>query len=97
MVGLANLPLGYIWNSFQSREHLRAEIVVLRHQLNILQRRAPKRPRLSGSDRALFVWLYRLCPEIVDEDDIFRFDLRRRAEPVSDETHEKNNQRPHLL
>jgi hypothetical protein len=45
MAGLANLLLGYVWSCFQSRERLKAEIVVLRHQLNILQRKARKRPR----------------------------------------------------
>ena len=72
MAGLANLLVGYVWSSFQSRERLKAEIVVLRHQLNVLRRRAPKRPRLSGSDRALFVWLYRLFPGIAGAITIIR-------------------------
>ena len=45
-------------------ERLKAEILILRHQLNILHRKAPKRLRLSGGDRALFVWLYRRFPDI---------------------------------
>ena len=72
MAGLANLLFGYVWRSFQSRERLKAEIIVLRHQLNILRRRAPKRPRLSGCDRALFVWLHRLFPSIVGAITIIR-------------------------
>ena len=64
MVGLVNFLLGYVWSCFQSHERLKAEIIVLRHQLNVLRRKAPKRPKLSGSDRALFVWLYRLFPSI---------------------------------
>ena len=51
---------------------MRAEIVVLRHQLNILRRKVPKRPRLSGCDRALFVWLYGLFPSIADAITIIR-------------------------
>jgi hypothetical protein len=62
MAGLINLLLGYIWSCFQSHERLKAEIVVLRHQLSILQRKAPKRQKISGGDRAMFVWLYRLFP-----------------------------------
>src|ERR1039457_5946433 len=62
--GSLNLLLAYVWSCFQSHERLKAEIVVLRHQLNVLRRKAPKRPKLSGSDRALFVWLYRLFPSI---------------------------------
>ena len=64
MAGLINLLLAYVWSCLQSHERLKAEIVVLRHQLNVLRRKAPKRPKLSGSDRALFVWLYRLFPSI---------------------------------
>jgi hypothetical protein len=35
-----------------------AEILVLRHQLNVLRQRAPRRLYLTWADRALFVWLY---------------------------------------
>jgi hypothetical protein len=47
---------------FKSRGRLQAENLFLRHQLNIALRRAPPRPRLRGSDRALLVWLTRICP-----------------------------------
>jgi len=53
-----------MWDCFRSHERLKAEILILRHQLNILHRKAPKRLRLSGGDRALFVWLYRSFPDI---------------------------------
>jgi hypothetical protein len=43
MAGLTDLLFGYVWSCFQSHERLKAEIVVLRHQLNILKRKAPKR------------------------------------------------------
>jgi hypothetical protein len=66
MAGSVDLLLRYIWNCFQSHERLKAEAVVLRHQLNGLRRRAPKRPKLSNSDRVLFVWLYRLYPGIAE-------------------------------
>ena len=66
MSGLFKILLVYVWSCFQSRERLKAEIVVLRHQLNILSRKVPKRPKLSGSDRAIFVWLSRLFPQIAD-------------------------------
>ena len=39
---------------------------MLRHQVNILRRRAAGRLRLSNVDRLVFVWLYRLCPAVVD-------------------------------
>lgn len=72
MGGLVRLLLGYIWSCFQSRGRLKAEIAVLRHQLNILRRKNPKRPKLSNSDRALFVWLYRICPNIAGAVTIIR-------------------------
>src|SRR3989337_2281054 len=59
MATFFRLLLGYMWDCFRSHERLKAEILILRHQLNILHRKAPKRLRLSGGDRALFVWLYR--------------------------------------
>jgi hypothetical protein len=43
----------------QSRRRLEAEILVLRHQLNVLQQRTPRRLHLRWADRALFIWLYR--------------------------------------
>ena len=48
---------------FKSRARLEAEVLALRHQVNILNRTAPKRVRFTGFDRLLFVWLYRLWPE----------------------------------
>jgi hypothetical protein len=42
---------------FKSRRRLEAEILILRHQLNVL-RRAPRRGlNLCWVDRALFIWL----------------------------------------
>jgi hypothetical protein len=72
MGGFVNILLGYVWSCFQSRQRLQAEIVVLRHQLNILRRKTPKRPKLSNSDRVLLVWLYRLFPGIVGAVTIIR-------------------------
>jgi hypothetical protein len=50
---------------FKTRARLEAEIIVLRHQLNILRRPVPKRPKLTSLDRLLFVWLYRWFPDIL--------------------------------
>jgi hypothetical protein len=49
---------------FKSRARLEAENVVLRHQLNVLQRAAPNRPKLTNFDGLLFVRLYRRFPEV---------------------------------
>ena len=50
---------------FVARSRLEAEILLLRHQLNVLRRSATRRPRLSSGDRPLFVWLYRLWPGVL--------------------------------
>jgi hypothetical protein len=43
---------------FRSRAGLEAEILILRHQLNVLRRESPKRVALSSIDRLLLVGLY---------------------------------------
>src|SRR5262249_42547927 len=51
---------------FRSRAALDAEILVLRHQLNVLRRSCPKRVALNSVDRLLLVGLYRLAPGALD-------------------------------
>jgi hypothetical protein len=51
---------------FRSRAALEAEILVLRHQLNVLRRKSPKRVPLSSIDRLLLVGLYRLAPGVLE-------------------------------
>jgi putative transposase len=46
----------------RSRLELEAEILALRHQLAVLQRQTPTRPRLGRADRLLWVLLSRLWP-----------------------------------
>jgi transposase InsO family protein len=52
--------------SFRSRATLEAEILILRHQLNIQQRHLPKRLTFSAMDRLIFAGLYRLLPSILN-------------------------------
>src|SRR6202035_5491480 len=51
---------------FQSRASVGAEIVVLRHQLNIQRRHLPKRLTFSAMDRLIFVGLSRLAPSALN-------------------------------
>ena len=51
---------------FQSRASLKAEILILRHQLNIQRRHLPKRLTLSAMDRLIFVGLSRLAPSTLN-------------------------------
>ena len=53
--------LGWIVLRTRSDTTKEIEILVLRHQLAVLQRRTP-RPRMSGTDRALLAALTRLLP-----------------------------------
>jgi hypothetical protein len=54
-----------VWSALfavlRSRASLAAEILVLRHQLNIQRRHLPKRQILGAIDRLIFVGLYRLA------------------------------------
>ena len=50
---------------FRPRAALEAEILVLRHQLNVLQRKSPKRVALNTIDRLVLVGLYRLAPGVL--------------------------------
>jgi transposase InsO family protein len=56
----------FVCDLLKSRRRLQAENLFLRHQLNIALRQAPPRPRLRGSDRALVVWITRICPGLLD-------------------------------
>ena len=51
---------------FRSRAALEAEILVLRHQLNVLRRKSSKRLAFNSIDRLVFAGLYRLAPGVLD-------------------------------
>jgi hypothetical protein len=72
MFAIAFLFVRVLCDGFKARRRLEAEILVLRHQLNVLQQRAPRRLYLTWADRALFVWLYRGFPRILDAITILR-------------------------
>src|SRR5258708_12354432 len=57
---------------FRSRASLQAEILTLRHQLNVLRRKSPQRLTFSSIDRLLFAGLYRLAPGVLDAMKIVR-------------------------
>jgi hypothetical protein len=47
MIAFLILFLHVLISPFRSRARLEAEIVLLRHQLNVLRRRVPSKPRLT--------------------------------------------------
>src|SRR5262245_57736755 len=72
MIECVGLVFSAIAARFKSRARLEAEVLVLRHQLNVLVRKAGRRPRLLSWDRLAFVVLYRLCPPMLDSVSIIR-------------------------
>ena len=70
MLALMGDILKLIWwaviGLFRSRASLEAEILTLRHQLNVLRRKAPKRLAFSNFDRLVFTSLYRIAPGVLD-------------------------------
>jgi transposase InsO family protein len=65
MIAFLGLFVHVLVSPFKTQARLEAEIVLLRHQLNVLRRRIPSKPKLRATDRLLFVWLYRLFPSVL--------------------------------
>jgi hypothetical protein len=63
MLDFLSLFVRLLASHFRTQARLKAEITLLRDQLNLLRRQAPK-PRLTAVDRLLFVWLCRLFPSL---------------------------------
>jgi putative transposase len=65
---LAYVSALFTWlaGRFRSRAELELEVIALRHQLAVLRRQRPGRPRLFSIDRFLWVWLYRVWPRCLD-------------------------------
>ena len=62
MIALLSLVLAIVFSLFKTKARLEAEIIMLRHQLNVLRRSVPSKPKLRPTDRPFFMWLYRLFP-----------------------------------
>src|SRR4051794_8609222 len=69
---LFNLLRWILLDLFRARSSLEAEVIALRHQLNVLHRSTPKRPALKAFDRLIFMLLYRLAPTVLDAVTIVR-------------------------
>src|ERR1017187_10228063 len=65
MIELCRLIWCGLIGLFRSRASLEIESLALRHQLNILRRKSPKRPALSSIDRLFFAGLYGLAPGVL--------------------------------
>ena len=65
MRALITFLICFMRNGLRSAAAIEAENVALRHQLNVILRKAAK-VRLKAMDRALLVILYRLFPSVLD-------------------------------
>ncbi|MDP1644773.1 MAG: hypothetical protein Q8K93_18005 [Reyranella sp.] len=61
-----SLVLHVLVSPFKTQARLEAEIIMLRHQLNVLRRGVPSKPELAVADRLFFVWLFRLFPSVLN-------------------------------
>src|SRR5262249_13422582 len=64
MLDLLRLTWCLVTGLFRSRAALQAEIFILRHQLNVLRRKSPKRLVFSNIDRLIFAGVYGLMPSV---------------------------------
>ena len=79
MLDLCRLIWRMFTDLFRSRATLEAEILVLRQQINVLRRGAPRKLAFNPIDRLIFIGLYRLFPQtcralaIVKPDTVIRW------------------------
>ncbi len=62
MLKLVRCVFLVVAHRWRSRVVVELENLALRHQLHVLRRQRPGRPRLFAIDRWLWVWLYRIWP-----------------------------------
>jgi hypothetical protein len=65
MMNAFELILRSLVGLLRSKAALQAEVLVLRHQPNILRCKSPKRFVLTGADRPVFIALYCLVPGVM--------------------------------
>src|SRR5216684_5027137 len=66
MLKLERSIVSMLARRFRSRAVVELENLALRHQLHVLRRQQPGRPRLFAVDRLFWVWLYRLWPRCLE-------------------------------
>jgi len=66
MVAILSAVVSILAFRFRSRASLELKLIALQHQLVVLRRQRPGRPQLSSLDRLLWVWLYRIWPQVID-------------------------------
>src|SRR5680860_1214238 len=90
MFALLCFVLAVLASPFKSKSRLEAENAALRHQLIILRRKVPGRPRLTNNDRWFLIQLYRWFPSTLQVLTIIRIRTHQSLDkdaPVSRPVH----------
>jgi hypothetical protein len=66
MVAILSAVVSIFAFRFRGRASLEIELIALRRQVTVLRRQRPGRLQLSSLDRLLWVWLYRIWPQVAD-------------------------------
>ena len=66
MVTILSTLVSLLSFGVRSRASLELELVALRHQVTVMRRQHPGRLRLFSTDRLLWVWLYRIWPQVLN-------------------------------
>src|SRR6266542_2173528 len=65
MITILSTVVSILAFRLRRRASLELELIALRHQVTVLRRQHPGRPRLFSTDRLLCVWLYRVWPQVL--------------------------------
>jgi len=66
MITILSTVVSILAFRLRSRASLELELIALRHQVSVLRRQHPDRLRLFSTDRILWVWLYRVWPQVLN-------------------------------
>src|SRR5258708_26363000 len=66
MITLLSAVASLVSFRVRSRASLELELVALRHQVTVLRWQRPGQLRLFSTDRLLWVWLYRVWPQVLN-------------------------------
>src|SRR5712691_3972904 len=65
MITILSTVVSILAFRLRRRAALELELIALRHQVTVLQRQHEGRLRLFSTDRLLWVWLYRVWPQVL--------------------------------
>ena len=66
MISILSIVISVVAFRFRRRASLELELIGLRHQVSVLRRQHPGRVRLFSTDRLLWIWLYRVWPQVLN-------------------------------